>query len=193
MMGQPDGVDLMDAALQPAPVAIRDSQSADLPAITALYARYVTTSLATFDEVPPSLEDMTARRQDLLAAGLPFIVAADTSDKLVGYAYAAKFRLRSAYRFTLEDSIYVDPSAIRRGIGSALLDAVIERCTALGHRQLVAVIGDTANAGSIGLHAKKGFERVGVMPAVGFKLGRWVDAVLMQRTLGSGASTAPTG
>ena len=177
--------------MRPAPVTIRDSRPADIPAITALYARYVTASLATFDEMPPSPDEMTQRREDLLGANLPFIVAVDAGGTLVGYAYAAKFRLRSAYRFTLEDSIYVDPSAIRRGIGSALLGALIERCTALGHRQLVAVIGDTANAGSIGLHAKMGFVRVGVMPAVGFKLGRWVDAVLMQHSLGSGASTAP--
>ena len=177
--------------MQSASVAVRDSQPADISAITALYARYVATSLATFDEVPPSPGEMAQRREDILSAGLPFIVAADVGGHLVGYAYAAKFRLRSAYRFTLEDSIYVDPSAIRRGIGSALLGALIERCTALGHRQLVAVIGDTANAGSIGMHAKMGFVRVGVMPAVGFKLGRWVDAVLMQRSLGPGASTAP--
>jgi L-amino acid N-acyltransferase YncA len=182
----------MDAAMQSASVAIRDSQPADISAITALYARYVTTSFATFDEVPPAPGEMAQRREDLLGAGLPFIVATADS-KLVGYAYAAKFRLRSAYRFTLEDSIYVDPSAIRRGIGSALLGALIERCTALGHRQLVAVIGDTANAGSIGMHTKMGFVRVGVMPAVGFKLGRWVDAVLMQRSLGPGASAAPVG
>jgi phosphinothricin acetyltransferase len=183
----------MDAAMRPAPVTIRDSQADDIPAITAIYARYVTASLATFDEVAPSPEEMAQRRTDLLAMGLPFIVAAEPGGRLAGYAYAAKFRLRSAYRFTLEDSIYVDPSAIRRGIGSALLRTLIERCTALGHRQMVAVIGDTANAGSIGLHEKMGFARVGVMPAVGFKLGRWVDAVLMQRTLGPGASTSPTG
>src|ERR1700744_5831445 len=137
----------MDAAKRRAPVAIRDSYTTDLPAITAIYARYVAETLATFEEVAPSPEEMAIRRADVLALGLPYLVARDTDGQIVGYAYASKFRQRSAYRFTLEDSIYVDPTAIRRGIGSKLLGALIERCALLGHRQLVAVIGDSANAG----------------------------------------------
>jgi len=180
-----------EPATRPAPGAIRDSLPADLPAIAAIYAHYVATSLATFDEIAPSAEDMGQRRAQLVAAGLPFVVAANGAGRIEGYAYAAPFRPRSGYRFSLEDSIYVEPAASRRGIGTALLATLIERCAASGYRQLVAVIGDTANAGSIALHEKLGFAHVGLMPAIGFKLGHWVDGVLMQRPLGAGATSPP--
>jgi phosphinothricin acetyltransferase len=175
----------------PAPFAIRDSQPADIPAIAAIYAHYVATSTATFEEVPPPPEEMAQRRAELTAAGLPFVVASDAAEGIIGYAYAAPFRPRSGYRFTLEDSIYLAPSALRRGIGSALLAQLIECCTAGGYRQIVAVIGDTAHAASIRLHQKLGFARVGLMPAVGFKFGRWIDVVTMQRALGAGAAALP--
>jgi len=178
-------------AAPPAPFVIRDCQAGDIPAIAAIYAHYVATSLATFDEVPPSAAEMALRHAEVIEGGLPFIVAAGDDGHVFGYAYAAAFRRRTGYRYTLEDSIYVEPSAIRRGIGSALLAALIERCAAAGYRQLVAVIGDTAHAASIGLHQKLGFARIGVMPAIGFKFGRWVDVVLMQRSLGAGAASAP--
>jgi L-amino acid N-acyltransferase YncA len=178
-------------AAQPAPFAIRDCEPADIAAIARLYAHYVATSLATFDEMPPSADEMAQRCAEVSDAGLPFIVAASDSGHIFGYAYAAAFRRRTGYRYTVEDSIYVEPAATRRGIGSALLAALIERCAAAGYRQLVAVIGDTAHAASIGLHQKLGFAQIGVMPAIGFKFGRWVDVVLMQRALGPGAVSAP--
>jgi phosphinothricin acetyltransferase len=178
-------------AASPAPFVIRDCQPGDIPAIATIYAHYVATSLATFDEIPPSAEEMAQRRAEVLEAGLPFIVAVTGDGQLLGYAYAAAFRRRTGYRYTLEDSIYVEPSAIRRGIGSALLAVLIERCAAAGYRQLVAVIGDTAHAASIGLHRKLGFTQIGVQPANGYNFGRWVDVVLMQRMLGPGAASAP--
>lgn len=178
-------------AASPAPFVIRDCQPGDIPAITAIYAHYVATSLATFDEIPPSSAEMAQRRDEVLEARLPFIVAMSGDGRLLGYAYAAAFRRRTGYRYTLEDSIYVEPSTTRSGVGSALLAALIERCAAAGYRQIVAVIGDTAHAASIGLHRKLGFAQIGVLPAIGFKFGRWVDVVLMQRMLGPGAAAPP--
>lgn len=178
-------------AASPAPFVIRDSQPGDISAIATIYAHYVATSLATFDEIPPSCEEMTQRRAEVLDAGLPFIVAVEDDGRVLGYAYAGAFRRRTGYRYTLEDSIYVERSATHRGIGTALLSALIERCAAAGYRQMVAVIGDRAHAASIGLHQKLGFAQIGVLPAIGFKFGRWVDVVLMQRTLGPGDATAP--
>lgn len=182
---------MSQAAAKPLPFHIREAAPQDIPAIAAIYAHYVTASLATFDEVPPPAAELARRRAELAAAGLPFLVAADARGTIAGYAYAAPYRQRSGYRFTLEDSIYVAPAAIRRGIGAALLAALIERCAARGYRQMVAVIGDSANAASIGLHAAHGFAPVGAIAAAGFKLGRWVDAVIMQRPLGEGAATLP--
>lgn len=177
----------MTPAVAPALFAIRDSDPADVPAIAAIYAYAVMTSLATFDEQPPSVEEMRRRRADVVDIGLPFLVAASPSGQILGYAYAAAFRRRTGYRFTLEDSIYIERSMTHRGIGTALLTALIERCAAGGYRQLVAVIANTGQAASIGLHQKLGFATIGVMPAVGYKFRRWVDVVLMQRALGSDA------
>jgi len=134
---------------------------------------------------------MAQRRAEVIDAGLPFIVAIDNDGRLLGYAYAAAFRRRTGYRYTLEDSIYVERTATHRGIGTALLTALIDRCAAAGYRQMVAVIADTERTASIGLHEKLGFKMVGVLPAVGFKFRRWIDVVLMQRALGSGGSATP--
>ncbi|MGH7001006.1 MAG: GNAT family N-acetyltransferase [Stellaceae bacterium] len=169
---------------------LRDSTPGDAEAIAAIYAHHVRFGLGTFEETPPSVEEIRQRREGVLALGLPFVVAT-AGERIVGYAYAGLYRTRSAYRYTLEDSIYIAPEAARRGVGRALLARLIERCDGLGYRQMVAVIGDSNNQASIRLHLALGFERIGIQPAVGFKHGRWVDSVLMQRTLGAGAATLP--
>jgi phosphinothricin acetyltransferase len=179
-----------EPATQPGSFSIRDSELGDVPAITAIYAHSVMTSVATFDEQPPSVQDMRQRRAEVIEAGLPFIVAVGDRH-LLGYAYAGAFRRRTGYRFTLEDSIYVERTATHRGIGTALLTALIERCAAAGYRQMVAVIADTERAASIGLHEKLGFKMVGVLPAAGFKFRRWIDVILMQRALGPNDPVAP--
>ena len=172
--------------MQPGSFAIRDSEPGDVPAITAIYGHSVMASLATFDEIAPSAAEMAQRRDEVLETGLPFIVAVDRDGRILGYAYAAAFRRRTGYRYTLEDSIYVERTAAHRGIGTALLTVLIDRCAAAGYRQMVAVIADTERTASIGLHEKLGFKIVGVLPAVGFKFRRWIDVVLMQRALGPG-------
>lgn len=177
----------------PPALPVRPSTEADLPAIAAIYRHHVTTGLASFEDTPPDLAELARRREAVLASGLPWLVAADASGMLLGYAYAGLYRPRSAYRYTVEDSIYVAPGQTGRGIGRALLTALIERTTALGYRQMVAVIGDSANAASISLHRGCGFREVGRLEGVGFKFGRWVDSVLMQRPLGAGASGVPAG
>jgi len=146
--------------------------------------------LASFEEVPPDRDEIARRRAAAHAARLPYLVA-EIDGVVRGFAYASPFRTRSAYRYTVEDSVYVAADALHAGIGSALLSELIARCTERGFRQMIAVIGDSANYASIGLHAKLGFTQTAVMPAVGFKFGRWVDSVRMQRPLGDGASTLP--
>ncbi|MCO6414906.1 N-acetyltransferase family protein [Siccirubricoccus sp. KC 17139] len=170
---------------------LRDSMEADLPAITRIYGHWVLHGLASFELDPPSQAEMAKRRAAVLEGGYPHIVATDREGTVLGYAYASAYRTRPAYRFTCEDSIYVAPEAGRRGIGQALLPLLVERCAAAGFRLMVAVIGDSGNAGSIGLHARCGFARVGTLPAIGWKHGRWVDSVLMSRPLGEGATTPP--
>lgn len=169
---------------------LRDSTPGDAETIAAIYAHHVRFGLGTFEETPPSVDEIRQRREGILALGLPFLVAA-AGARIFGYAYAGPYRTRSAYRYTLEDSIYVAAEAARRGVGRALLARLIERCDGLGYRQMVAVIGDSDNQASIRLHAALGFERIGVQPAVGFKHGRWVDSIMMQRALGAGAATLP--
>lgn len=169
---------------------VRDATDADLVQIHAIYTHHVLHGLGSFEEVPPDLAEMRRRRDDVLARGLPYIVAI-IERRVAGYAYAGPYRSRSAYRYTVEDSIYVSPDFHRRGVGRALLQALIARCTALGYRQMIAVIGDSANNGSTGLHAELGFAQVALLPAIGFKFGRWVDGVLMQRPLGEGQTTLP--
>ncbi|MCO5132170.1 MAG: N-acetyltransferase family protein [Xanthobacteraceae bacterium] len=169
---------------------IRPAVAADLPAITAIYDREVRENTATFELTPPDLGEMTRRFRSLHDGGFPYLAATVDGD-LLGYAYAGPYRPRPAYRFTVENSVYLAPAAQRRGIGTALLRRLIAECEALGHRQMIAVIGDSANAGSIGLHRRCGFAMIGTHPDVGFKFGRWLDTVMMQRALGDGATTAP--
>jgi L-amino acid N-acyltransferase YncA len=169
---------------------IRPADEADLPVITEIYEHAVRHGTATFELVPPDLAEMTRRYRALIEGGFPYFVA--TADGgVVGYAYAGAYRPRPAYRFTVENSIYLRPASHRRGIGLKLLQRLIIECEARGYRQMIAVIGDSANAGSIGVHAKTGFTLIGTHPNVGFKFGRWLDTVMMQRSLGEGASTIP--
>jgi len=163
-------------------VAIRDAAPADVPRIAEIYAHHVLHGFGTFEETPPTRDDMLGRFERIVAAGLPYLVAAK-GGSVLGYAYAGPYRPRSAYRFTVEDSIYVAPEAQRRGVGAPLLMRLIERCAAAGMKQVVAVIGDSANAGSIRVHEKCGFTHTGTLRHVGFKQNRWVDTVLMQRGL----------
>jgi phosphinothricin acetyltransferase len=171
-------------------VIVRDSAAEDIPAIQEIYAWHVQNGLASFEEVPPDAAELARRRADVLARGLPHLVAVDETGVL-GYSYAAPYRSRSAYRFAVENSVYVRHGIARRGLGRALLGELIARCERLGLTQIVAVIGDSANSASIGLHAALGFRMVGVLTNVGFKHGRWVDSVLMQRSLGGGDGTPP--
>ena len=170
---------------------IRPATEADLPAITKIYEHAVLHGTATFELTPPDLAEMTRRFNALTDGGFPYLVAA-VEGGVAGYAYAGPYRPRPAYRFTVENSIYLDPAFHRRGIGSLLLDRLIAECEARGYRQMIAVIGDSANAGSIGVHTKCGFEMIGTHRHVGLKFGRWLDTVMMQRALGEGGSTVPT-
>jgi L-amino acid N-acyltransferase YncA len=154
----------------------------DLPAIASIYAHHVLTGLASFEETPPSVEEMTERWRAVVSQGLPYILA-EMEGRVVGYSYAGLYRSRSAYRFTVEDSVYTADGCGGSGLGSALLAALIERCRRGPWQQMVAVIGDSENQASIGLHRKFGFRHVGTLHRVGFKFGRWVDSVLMQRAL----------
>lgn len=172
-------------------VTIRDCRDHDIPAIAAIYGHWVTHGLASFELTPPDAAEMARRRQAVLAGGYPYLVAEAADGRVLGYAYASAYRTRPAYRFAVENSIYVAPGAGRGGVGAALLDALVGACTARGFRLMVAVIGDSGNAASIGLHRRAGFAPAGVLPAVGWKHGRWVDSVLMTRPLGEGAATAP--
>ncbi len=164
------------------PFAIRDATQADIEAIASIYAHHVRTGFGTFDEEPPQPAHMAERMVRIAELKLPYAVAT-VGREVVGYAYAAPYRPRSAYRFTVEDSIYVAPDVQRRGIGAVLLQEIVERCGEAGLRQMIAVIGDSANHASIKVHAKCGFRHVGVLADVGFKAGRWVDTVVMQREL----------
>jgi phosphinothricin acetyltransferase len=170
------------------PVFVRPSVAADLPALTAIYTQAVLTGTASFEIEAPSAAEMARRRDDVLAKGLPWLVA-EEAGQVLGYAYANHFRPRPAYRFSLEDSIYLAPAARGRGVGRALLQALITACEAQGARQMLAVIGDSANEASIGLHRGLGFEPVGTLKDVGRKFDRWLDVVLMQRALGPGAGS----
>ena len=169
---------------------IRPSRDDDVPAITAIYAYHVLHGLASFEEVPPPPDEIARRRAAILEHGLPYFVA-ERQGRVVGYTYAGPFRPRISYRYTLEDSIYVDAAEVGRGIGRALLPPLLARCAELGYRQMVAVIGGRETVASIRLHEALGFTHMGVLKAVGFKFGRWVDTVLMQRALGPGDSTLP--
>jgi len=171
-------------------VLVRPSIDADIDGITAVYAWNVLNGLGTFEETPPDAAEMAVRRRALLDRGLPYLVA-ELEGEVVGYCYAGPFRLRAAYRYAVEDSVYVSPKAVGKGVGRALLAALISHCEALGLRQMCAVIGDSGNEASIGLHAALGFEKKGVFPDMGHKFGRWVDLVWMQRALNGGGQTQP--
>jgi len=169
---------------------IRPAIAADLSAITEIYEHAVRYGTATFELIPPDLAEMTRRFGVLMDGGFPYLVAT-LEGRLVGYAYAGAYRPRPAYRFTVENSVYLQPAIHRRGIGLLLLQRLITECEARGYRQMIAVIGDSANAGSIGVHTRTGFQMIGTHPDVGLKFGRWLDTVMMQRALGEGASTLP--
>ncbi len=169
---------------------IRPAVAADLSAITEIYAHAVRYGTATFELIPPDLAEMARRFGVLTDGGFPYLVAA-LEGRVVGYAYAGAYRPRPAYRFTVENSVYLQPAIHRRGIGMRLLQRLIAESEARGYRQMIAVIGDSANAGSIGVHTRTGFELIGTHPNVGFKFGRWLDTVMMQRPLGDGGNTLP--
>jgi phosphinothricin acetyltransferase len=171
---------------------IRPSTEHDLPAITRIYAHHVLHGTGTFETTPPTLEEMTARRADVLNKGLPWLVVEEAGEVL-GYAYGNWFKPRPAYRFSVEDSIYLAPEAAGKGLGRALLAELLAALERGGIRKVMAVIGDSANAGSIGVHKALGFEQVGVVQACGWKLGRWLDIVMMQRAIGEGDRTPPEG
>ena len=174
----------------PTDVIIRPSRDDDVAAIAAIYGYHVLHGVASFEDVPPSVEEMARRRGDIVSRGFPYLVA-ERGGRVVGYCYAGPYRARIGYRFTVEDSIYIDESEVGRGIGRALLAQVIDRVTAQGYRQMIAVIGGSETLPSIRLHAALGFAQIGTFPAIGFKFGRWIDSVYMQRALGPGQTALP--
>lgn len=175
-----------------ATISIRPVEAADLDTIQSIYAHHVLHGLASFEEAPPDAAELTRRWRAVVDIGLPYLCASGSAGgSILGYAYAGPYRPRSAYRFTVEDSVYVAPGYSGRGLGRALLNRLIEICTGLGKRQMIAVIGDSGNAGSIALHRACGFELTGTFKSIGFKHGRWVDSVLMQRGLGPGDGSLP--
>lgn len=171
-------------------ISIRPAKTADIPAITRIYAHAVEHGTASFELTPPDETEMARRMSKLLEGGFPYL-AAEVDGRLAGYAYAALYRERPAYRKTVEDSVYVAPDMHRRGAGLVLLNALVDAAAARGFRQMIAVIGDSAQAASIGLHLSAGFHHAGNLENVGFKHGRWLDTVLMQRALGPGATSDP--
>jgi L-amino acid N-acyltransferase YncA len=169
---------------------IRPSTDHDVAAITAIYGHHVLTGTGTFETTPPTREEMAARRADVLARGLPHLVA-EEGGRVLGFAYCQWFKPRPAYRFSAEDSIYLHPDAAGKGLGRSLLGELAQQAQAVGTRKLIAVIGDSANAASIGVHRSLGFTTVGVLKSCGWKFGKWLDIVLMEKTLGEGDSTPP--
>ena len=172
-------------------IIIRDARPNDIPAIQQIYAWHVLHGIATFEEIPPTVQEMQSRLANITIQGLPYLIA-ETDGKIGGYCYAAPYRPRSAYRYTLENSIYLDHEQTGQGLGKKLLYALIERCEQGPWRQMIAVIADTSNLPSIHLHRSLGFDHVGMQPATGFKFNRWIDVVFMQRALGAGGNTLPT-
>jgi phosphinothricin acetyltransferase len=176
--------------MQPESVLIRPATVADIAAITAIYGPEVETGLASWEEIPPSADEMAARMEKLQSAGLPYL-AAESAGRLLGYAYAGPFHPRAAYRFTLEDTVYVHPDAQGRGVGRALLEQLLADCTAQGYRQMMALIHFTPDSASIALHQQLGFRMIGVATALGYKLGAWRDLAQLQLSLGAGNATEP--
>lgn len=171
-------------------ILIRPSTDADVAAITSIYGHHVLHGTGTFETEPPSEADMAARRADVLSKGLPYLVA-EEHGAVIGFAYGNWFKPRAAYRYSVEDSIYLAPGQQGKGLGRALLSEFLARCEAVGVRKVMAVIGDSANAGSVGLHRSLGFQNVGVVKSCGWKFGRWLDIVLMDKSIGLGDSTEP--
>ncbi|HEY1722709.1 MAG TPA: GNAT family N-acetyltransferase [Magnetospirillaceae bacterium] len=176
----------------PAAVAVRDATHDDIETIQSIYAHYVLRTTASFEEVPPSATQIRARFDAVRSQNLPYLVA-EIEGEVLGYCYAHPFRPRSAYRYTIENSVYVAPFVVRQGIGVALMAELIKRCTALDYRQMIAVIGDSANLSSINLHRRMGFRQEGVLRGVGLKFGRWMDVVIMHRSLGDANAAPPHG
>lgn len=171
-------------------VNVRDATDDDLPSVRDIYSFHVLNSLAAFDELPPDLEEMKSKYESIRDKGLPFLVA-QIAGEVAGYTYVTPYRGRSAHRFSLENSIYVRQDKRGCGLGKALLGELVQRCEALGYRQLIAIVGDSANTASIRLHSSMGFKQIGTLDGVGFKFGRWVNTVIMQRQLGEGIATLP--
>jgi L-amino acid N-acyltransferase YncA len=171
-------------------LTLRPSTDADVPAITAIYAHHVLHGTGTFETTPPTEADMANRRLDVLGRGLPYLVA-EQGGRVLGFAYCQWFKPRPAYRYSAEDSIYLHPDAAGRGIGKQLLAALVHQAEAAGIRKLIAVIGDSANAGSIGVHRSLGFHKVGTIQSCGWKFDRWLDIVLMEKAVGAGDTTPP--
>jgi L-amino acid N-acyltransferase YncA len=171
-------------------LAIVEAAPSHVPALQAIYAHWVTTGLASFEEIPPDIAEMDRRRSEVQGKGLPYLAAVE-GQRVLGFAYLGPYRTRPAYRYTVEDSVYVARDAHGKGVGRALLGRLIAAAEARNLRQMVAIIGDSANHASIGLHEALGFERTGVLRSVGFKHGRWVDSVVMQRALGAGDAALP--
>ena len=180
----------MNTETAPPKILVRPSKAGDIAAIAEIYGYHVLNGLASFELMAPSVNEMGKRRADLIGRNFPYLVA-EIGGRVVGFAYASLYRTRPAYRFTLEDSVYIHKDFAGQGVGRQLLDALIEACEKIGCRQLIAVIGDSDNAASIKLHAAGGFKRTGTLKAVGFKFGRWVDSVIMQLAIGEGAKTLP--
>ena len=170
---------------------VRDALASDAEALAAIYGHHVLHGFGTFEEIPPAAADMEARRLAVVERGLPYLVA-ETEGRVLGFGYAGPFRPRAAYRYTVEDSVYIAPDAIGQGVGKALLEAVLINCEAMGLHQVVAVIGDSGNAASIGLHRSLGFQPAGVGEGFGYKHGRWVDVVWMRKPLNGGVASEPT-
>jgi L-amino acid N-acyltransferase YncA len=171
-------------------LTVRAAAIEDLPAILEIYSHHVVYGSASFEVEPPSLAEMRVRFDSIFGAGYPYLVAR-RGEKIVGYAYASAYRARYAYRFAIEDSIYIAHDQTGGGVGRSLMEALISQCESRGYRQMIAVIGDSANAASIGLHARLGFRFAGVLPSVGYKHDRWIDSVLMTRALGDGDQSEP--
>jgi len=169
---------------------VRDATDADITRCAEIYGHHVATSTVSFETEPPSPSEIAVRREASLERGLPWIVA-ERAGHVVGFAYASPWRLRPAYDWTVEDTVYIDADATRQGVGTALLAELIARCTASGRRQMIGVIGGSAIGPSVALHESLGFRRVGVLPAIGWKHGTWLDVVLVQRALGDGDATPP--
>ena len=174
------------------PLLIRDAAPGDIPAIAAIYAEEVRLRVNTYEVDPPDAAEMARRMQAIVEGGHPYLVA-ELDGAVAGYAYAGPFRQRAAYRWVVENSVYVADGMQGRGIGQALLDALVEACTQRGFRQMVAVIGEASNTASIRLHRRAGFEHIGTFPGIAWKHGRWLDTVFMQRALGAGNTEPPNG